>query len=730
MTRLFAIALAAALLLFPAAGPLSAQAPLPLPQGEAAAGEPAPDAIQKTIDLLQDDARRAEVVRLLKLMETLQDEAGAAPAAGGVVALDAKDQAAVEQAKGLISNLRGHVMLALRTIAGSGQGLRQSFSDFAATLKTLALLENVDKWQPYVLKVLLWGLACLLPVGFIMRKYGAPPAYQKSVPRRARSVLRHLLIVAGPNFVLIASILLLPDLSTTEAGVTASLATGFEFIHALIAHFFVTLSVLYIALRLFDALFTCDEEGRCLVGLPPALAGHFLHSLRFMFNYTAAFVFVRGVFMANFMTGALYSLNLSLLTLPLPIYLTARVLKLRRLVLALEYRADAFRRRSWPFLVVAFIWLTEIVSLVDPAEAGERFLGRLFGTVAVVAAATVLVKAQRRLMLLWAKRDLEGARGLLLMTDTVFNAVAWLWAGGLVLSLWGLPLGHMLSSPLALNVLGRAFTIVVTVVALVIFLRFSRRTADWLLSSREFKGSRNARTMLPLILTASRALAMFVAAVVVLERLGVNVGPILAGAGILSLGVGMGAQTLVKDVINGISILMTNTVSVGDYVTMGGQSGTVEFLGLRTVSLRDINGNLIIVPNSSVDSIINQTRDYSQEVIEFPAPYDADPDEMLRIITDEAAKLSADQEWRRYMTGPVEVIGITAFDTETTTIRLKVHAQAGLQWKVGRELRLRLKRRTLNEGYTSPWYCQNVFYYRGDPNYAAPKLPEAKGGPA
>jgi small conductance mechanosensitive channel len=236
--------------------------------------------------------------------------------------------------------------------------------------------------------------------------------------------------------------------------------------------------------------------------------------------------------------------------------------------------------------------------------------------------------------------------------------------------------------------------------------------------------------MTPLALTAVRALAVFTGVVVILERLGVNVGPILAGAGILGLGVGMGAQSLVKDVINGISILMMDTLSVGDYVTIGGRSGTVETVGLRTIRLRDAAGNLTVVPNSSVDTIVNMTRDYSQDLIEFTVPYDANPDDMLKLAGEVARSLSDDRDWQRYLMSPVDLMGVTAFDANGTTIRLKINTTAGNQWTVGRELRLRLKRKMLEAGYTSPWFGQSVFVLPGDSKYAAPrKNPGENNGP-
>ncbi|UQZ87768.1 hypothetical protein C4J81_00465 [Deltaproteobacteria bacterium Smac51] len=704
-----------------------------------------PTEIQKTIDLLEDETKRTDVVRLLKLMAVMDEEVSADQSSASPDD-QAADSAAAEQARGLKNYLQGKVEQAWRTVGVSGIGFRQSIKAFSEVMKTLVSPEHFEMWRPYVLKVCLWGLVCLLAAWVIIKKFGAPPEYNPDLRGRLKAALRYILVVAVPSLMLALSLLALPGLSTTAPGVTSTLATGFEFIHSLVQHFFVNLSILYIVLRLAMALFTPNREGHSLIDVHPVLSRHFLHSTKVVATYLAVFVFIKEVFLVHFVVGALYSFCLVLMTIPVPIYLTFRILKLKRLLhtigeaeasasldeeedttetadgqpaSSLEYRANGFIRRHWPTILIAFVWLMEIIAIFNPADATERFVGRLIGTLTIIFLAGLTIIIERRLMIRFVKHDTENGRHLLLLTDAVSNVIVWLGALGMLVSLWGMPLENILTNALTREILGRAFAIVVTIITLAVFLRFSSLATDWLMSSRELNDSRNMRTMLPLILTAVRALAVFIGVVVILERLGVNVGPILAGAGILSLGVGMGAQTLVKDVINGISILLMNTISVGDYVTMGGQSGTVEFLGLRTARLRDSSGNLIIVPNSSVTSIVNMTRDYSQELVELPVPYDADPDEMLKLVREVADGFSSDPVWKSSMTSPVEVVGITAFDANTTTIRLRINARAGSQWSLGRELRLRLKRRTLSEGLKSPWFGQNVFLYKGDDNYNA-----------
>jgi small conductance mechanosensitive channel len=193
-----------------------------------------------------------------------------------------------------------------------------------------------------------------------------------------------------------------------------------------------------------------------------------------------------------------------------------------------------------------------------------------------------------------------------------------------------------------------------------------------------------------------------------LERLGVDVGPILAGAGILGLGVGLGAQSLVKDLINGISILALDIIAVGDYVTIGGHSGTVEQVGLRSLRLRDSYWNLILIPNSSIDIVINKTRGLSRSLLEVVMPPDVDPDELLALARAVADDFNADAEWGARLVRPVKVVGVTSFDPDGTTIRLELTARAGEQWEPEWELKRRLKQRLLQAGHNSAAFARVV----------------------
>lgn len=728
-------------------------APAPAQENQAPA---APDQIQNTINLLEDEQRRREVITLLKVMAAVDGEMKA----GG---LSAAAPAGAGPPSGLKARFSAAVEGAWRDFSASGAGLKQAGREMRAVFQALAAPAAAAMWRPYALKILLWGCFCLLLTQALIMKFGRRPAALAdwTLGQRLAALLKYVLVMAGPNLVLIVSLLGLPALPSTAPGVTADLATGLLFVRSLVQHFFVNLSALYVSLRVAEALFAAGGHGYAVIRINPALASHFLHTWRAFAVYLAVYVFIRETFLEHFVSGSLYVVAVTLMTLPLPVYLSFRLLRLKRLFQSLRqseaalrggqadadalansdseaetvlnepanepfYRADRFFKRHWATAALIGLWSLALISLCNPVETSVRFGGLVLLSILLPIAAALLIKAERRLVGRWLGRERAQGPTLAQNVDSLSNLVVWLGLVLALLNLWGLPLVRLLESELTRDLAGRALTIGVTLAVLPLFIRFSRLVTDQLLAIPSLAGNRNWRTMTPLVLTAARALAIFLAVVVILDRLGVNVGPILAGAGILGLGVGLGAQSLVKDIINGISILMMDTLSVGDVVSLGGKSGTVEALGLRSIRLRDTAGNLTVVPNSSVEVIVNMTRDYSQDLIEFTVPYDADPDAMLKLADEVADDLSRDPVWSRQLTAPASVMGITAFDPGGTTIRLQIKTLAGQQWSVGRELRLRLKRRMLQEGLKSTWFGQNIFFFKGEPEKeaSAPGEPE------
>jgi small conductance mechanosensitive channel len=182
----------------------------------------------------------------------------------------------------------------------------------------------------------------------------------------------------------------------------------------------------------------------------------------------------------------------------------------------------------------------------------------------------------------------------------------------------------------------------------------------------------------------------------------IDVGPVLAGAGILGLAISFGAQSLVKDIISGFFILSENQFAVGDVIEAGGKSGVVEKMTLRVVVLRDLEGRMHIIPNGEIKVVSNATRGWSRAVVDLTISYEQDVDRALAVIKDEAAQFSTDKTWSSQLDGALEVPGVESLADTGVKIRTLIRTQPGSQWNAAREFRLRLLRRLEREGIAIP----------------------------
>src|SRR6516225_3852024 len=171
---------------------------------------------------------------------------------------------------------------------------------------------------------------------------------------------------------------------------------------------------------------------------------------------------------------------------------------------------------------------------------------------------------------------------------------------------------------------------------------------------------RRAQTVTRILRQASFVMVWSVTAMLVLAELGMDLKPILAGAGILGLAVGFGAQALVKDVITGFFILLENQISVGDSITAAGCSGVVEAVNLRTLVLRDDDGKTHIIPNSAITVVTNATRDWSRALVDVAIAYKEDTDRCLAVLREVGSGLERDPEFGKRLIGSFEYPGVHA----------------------------------------------------------------------
>jgi len=234
------------------------------------------------------------------------------------------------------------------------------------------------------------------------------------------------------------------------------------------------------------------------------------------------------------------------------------------------------------------------------------------------------------------------------------------------------------------------------------------------------------RTLISLLRSVGVVLIAVILVFMVLNALGVQLGPLLAGAGVLGLAVSFGAQSLVKDVISGLFMLFENQFGVGDVIRIEGVSGAVERMTLRVVVLRDVHGAVHIVPNGQITKVSNLTRSWSRAVLDVAVAHKEDPDHVIEVLREVGRELDADPAWKPLLVEPVEVPGIENLTDAAVTIRVMVKTLPLKQWDVARELRRRIKTRFDRDGIDVPHASQTMYWGEGQqPVFAAAVVPSA-----
>lgn len=182
-----------------------------------------------------------------------------------------------------------------------------------------------------------------------------------------------------------------------------------------------------------------------------------------------------------------------------------------------------------------------------------------------------------------------------------------------------------------------------------------------------------------------------VALITILSLLGIEILPLLAGAGIIGLGISLASQNLIKDVINGFLILFEDQYAVGDVIQVGMMTGLVESISLRITQIRNAEGRLITIPNSSISIVENLSKDWSRVDLAIAISYDANVDRTIALIEKVGAEMSQDPDWESKILEPPDVLGVENLSYEGVTLRIWIKTQPLQQWHVGREFRKRLK---------------------------------------
>ena len=210
-------------------------------------------------------------------------------------------------------------------------------------------------------------------------------------------------------------------------------------------------------------------------------------------------------------------------------------------------------------------------------------------------------------------------------------------------------------------------------------------------------------TLVGMLRTIAVVTLWAVVVIITLEQTGLNITPILAGAGIIGLAVGFGAQNLVRDLISGFFMVMEDQVRVGDVAIVNGTGGLVEAISFRTIVLRDLSGVVHIFPNGTINTLSNMTKVWSGYVMDVGVAYKEDTDHVVEVMRRVGDELRQDPDLGPKILEPIEVFGVDDFADSAVVIKARLKTHPIQQWGVGREYRRRLKKAFDAEGIEIPF---------------------------
>ena len=221
--------------------------------------------------------------------------------------------------------------------------------------------------------------------------------------------------------------------------------------------------------------------------------------------------------------------------------------------------------------------------------------------------------------------------------------------------------------------------------------------------------AKRVTTLIGLLRTLALVLLWAVAFVICLDQIGIDVTPIIAGAGILGLAVGFGAQNIVKDLISGFFLVLENQVRVGDVAIVNGTGGLVEGISFRTIVLRDLAGVVHVFPHGQVATLANMTKEWSGYVIDVGVAYKEDTDRVVELMKQVDAEMRQDSAFGPFMLQEIEIFGVDDFKDSEVTIKARLRTQPIQQWTVGREYRRRLKKLFDAQGIEIPFPHRSIY---------------------
>jgi moderate conductance mechanosensitive channel len=718
--RMLAFVLVAAAGLLWASGPGQAQMP-GAPAADVAVEEPAvdPEALERIIQTLEDEPARQRLVEELRALRVAQEMAEEDTEARGLAGrvlqalsaqVDTLSRSLGEAAQGFV----GLPAFAQRTVTqlADGPDRREFFSQVGA-----------------VLAAVLSGIIAYAVAVTILRRVRATLENRRPQPPLARLALlslRLLLDLVAAGAFVFASMAVMsvidPSRTTRILGLALINATALTLAIMAVSNFLLAPSAPNLRL-----LWLQDETA------------YYLHlwTRRLTVLGTYGLLLADAAWLVGAPTAAHETL-VRLIGFLIGLMLTVLVLQSRREVARrLSRQVGEGRQRAllgnvlyriadvWHVVAITVIIAVFVMWFVNPADGGRGVaMGIGFAVVILVVARLaehvidqVVARAFRVPPDVMARFP-----GLEQRANRYVSLIRWsltiiIWGVALIaiLAVWGIDSVGWITSGPGGEILASVISIAVVIAIAAVVWEF---TSSWIaryLDSHDTNGesvarSARIRTLLPLLRNVFLVFLVGVVGLTVMAELGVNIAPLLAGAGIIGLAIGFGSQALVRDIITGLFILIEDTISVGEVVTVGEHTGVVEAMSIRAVRLRDLSGSVHTVPWGDVTSVVNLTKGFSYYTMDIGVAYREDVDKVIDAIRQVGADLQSDPQFGVNMLEPIDVLGLDSFRENAVVIKARLKTVPLKQWMTGREFNRRMKRRFDELGIEIPFPHRTIYF--------------------
>jgi small conductance mechanosensitive channel len=296
----------------------------------------------------------------------------------------------------------------------------------------------------------------------------------------------------------------------------------------------------------------------------------------------------------------------------------------------------------------------------------------------------------------------------------ILRVLVWLAAAVALLEVWGFGTLDWLLSEAGRTLASRLMMVGLVVVVTIVIWEGTSLLIERAITEQDEEGnlrlSNRTRTLLNIIRNALLVFLSMIALFLILSELGLNIAPLLAGAGVIGLAIGFGSQKLVQDIITGMFVLLGDTMRIGDVVGVASRVGVVEEMTMRTVVLREYSGNVHTIPYSAIDTVTNYTKDFSYAVFDVGVAYRESVDQVIDVLRQLGEEMNRDPYFRRLMLEPIEVAGVDRFADSAVIIKARLKTRPLKQWEVAREFNRRMKNRFDELGIEIPFPHQTLYF--------------------